>query len=224
MSIQLLMGILPAGDEVTISYIGNIEVAVSQRRHRLLQGWDFRCKCPRCEVEDRLPRSITRLVATITDQMKAEEDKPIRILSLYRQGRLQMFHCTLILVHIVPKAQCSGFWLCCSMVISQDLCSALTSMQHLARLQQCYDDSACLQQCPVDNACFQQCDFSNAGALHIDHICKQNQRSFEVLVYGTSNSSTGSDFDGVHALNSTMVAVPSLVPNAPSHRQLLLDM
>lgn len=88
------MAILPAGDEVTISYIGDIEDAVSQRRHRLLQGWDFLCKCPRCEVEDSLPRSITRLVATMTDQMNAEEDKPGRILSLYRQGRLQMFHWT----------------------------------------------------------------------------------------------------------------------------------
>lgn len=91
-----------AGEEVTISYIGDLSDDVVARRHHLQHGWEFYCKCPRCETEAVLPRNIKELVANINDQMS--EDKPGRILSMYRQGyRANMSLCMILCTYNMPS-------------------------------------------------------------------------------------------------------------------------
>ena len=72
-----------AGEEITISYMGDLCDSVVKRRSRLQKGWDFTCKCPRCVVEAALPKRVKDLVANI--QAQTVEDGSGTILAKYRQ-------------------------------------------------------------------------------------------------------------------------------------------
>lgn len=61
-----------AGEESTISYMGDLSETVVERRSFLQKGWDFTCKCDRCTVEAALPKRIKDLIAKIHNQMKEE--------------------------------------------------------------------------------------------------------------------------------------------------------
>lgn len=61
-----------AGEEVTISYIGDLSDDVVERHRRLQKGWEFSCTCPRCAMEALLPTNIKELVSIINKQMSED--------------------------------------------------------------------------------------------------------------------------------------------------------
>ena len=71
------------GEEITISYIGDLCDSVLERQSLLRTGWDFTCKCPRCVVEAALPTRIKDLLANI--QVQTTEDGSGTVLAKYRQ-------------------------------------------------------------------------------------------------------------------------------------------
>ncbi len=56
---------LHAGDEVTISYFGDLSGQTVMRQRALGVAWHFACSCPRCTVEQALHWKTRSLIGTI---------------------------------------------------------------------------------------------------------------------------------------------------------------
>ncbi len=62
---------LNPGDEIFIHYT-TMEMPVSERRSKL-RRWNFICKCPRCVVEEQLPKKVAELLNTLAADSKLKE-------------------------------------------------------------------------------------------------------------------------------------------------------
>lgn len=62
---------VPSGDEVTISYFGDLTDPAALPQYALREVWGFLCSCPRCRAKKNLPLEVHRMV----DQFETGIDK-----------------------------------------------------------------------------------------------------------------------------------------------------
>lgn len=67
---------LLAGDQLTISYMAPLSVPMKDRQQRLQKMQNFKCACPRCTVEGKLPSSIQTKIQAIQAQLGSGSMKP----------------------------------------------------------------------------------------------------------------------------------------------------
>ncbi|KAL4541505.1 hypothetical protein Ndes2437B_g05864 [Nannochloris sp. 'desiccata'] len=60
---------LKPGDKVFIQYI-DVAKPLKKRRKMLKSGWGFKCKCPRCVAEVKLPKNVTDLLSSLAEDTK----------------------------------------------------------------------------------------------------------------------------------------------------------
>lgn len=54
------------GDELVVSYLGREEFAPAAARQAVLQErYGFRCACPRCSLEQQVPRQLQQMVEQV---------------------------------------------------------------------------------------------------------------------------------------------------------------
>ena len=118
---------LHAGDEVTISYFGDLSSHKDLRQRALGVAWHFACSCPRCTVEEALHSKLQSLIGyLVTEADKHGSHNPDRYSYSYRYSGSPAFFASSS-YHSVKCENDTSFAL------------TNTALLHLARPVVCHD-------------------------------------------------------------------------------------